>query len=64
MTELEDDAYGPGGPMSGKPRPPHCPYCNAGLDRTAETGGRTFIHILTRGAEGQILKWHPCTGQQ
>lgn len=41
--------------------PPHCAYCGAGLDRTAETGGKTFIHILTRGAGGQILKWHPCT---
>lgn len=41
--------------------PPHCAYCKAGFDRTAETGGVTFIHILTRGAGGQILKWHPCT---
>lgn len=38
----------------------HCAYCKAGLDRTAETGGLTFIHILTRGADGQILKWRPC----
>ncbi len=41
----------------------HCAYCEAGLDRTAETGGKTFIHILTRGAGGQMLKWHPCTRQ-
>ena len=38
----------------------HCAYCNAGIDRTAETGGLTFIHILTRGAGGQMLKWRPC----
>lgn len=39
----------------------HCAYCKAGLDRHAETGGQTFIHILTRGADGQVLKWRPCT---
>lgn len=24
LTELQDDAYGPGGPMSGHPKPPPC----------------------------------------
>lgn len=42
-------------------RAPHCAYCNAGFDRTAGTGGQKFIHVLTRGAGGQILKWHLCT---
>lgn len=42
-------------------RPLHCAYCKAGLDRTAETGGVTFIHILTRDADGRILKSRPCT---
>lgn len=37
-----------------------CAYCNAGLDRHAWTGG-TFIHVLTRDAEGRIAKSRPCT---
>ncbi len=39
---------------------PYCAYCEAGIDRTPETGGRTFIHVLTRGVGGQMLKWRPC----
>ena len=38
-----------------------CSYCDAGHDRTAETGGKTFFHVLKRGAGGQILNWQPCT---
>jgi hypothetical protein len=42
----------------------HCPYCAAGLDRTAETGGLTFIHVLTRDEHGRIERSRPCTRKQ
>lgn len=58
---LQEHAPGLYHDRDGNLEPPHCAYCSAGLERTAETGGQTFIHVLTRGAGGQILKWHPCT---
>ncbi len=59
LTELEEDAYGPGGPMSGRPKPPpcaahpqlgprvprHCPYDETTLRRDVETPGRDICPV-------------------